>query len=75
MAQLGWATNLLPWFGQELEDTKALMGPNFYSYGIDRNRKALETLFRYSYAQGLAKRELTVEDLFASTSLHFEDTP
>ena len=75
MAQLGWATNMLPWFGQELEDTKALMGPNFYSYGIDRNRKALETLFRYSYAQGLAKRELTVEDLFASTSLHFEDTP
>ena len=40
---LGWATNMLPWFGQELEDTKALMGKNFYSYGVDPNRKAVCT--------------------------------
>lgn len=74
MARLGWATNMLPWFGQELEDTKALMGNNFYSYGIAPNRKALETLFRYSYTQGLATRELTIEELFEPSSLTFEDT-
>jgi len=34
---------MLPWFGQELEDTKALMGKNFYSYGVDPNRKAVCT--------------------------------
>ena len=74
MARLGWATNMLPWFGQELEETRALMGPNFYSYGIDGNRNALETLFRYSNAQGLADRLLTIEDLFEPSSLAFQDS-
>lgn len=73
MARLGWATNMLPWFAQELEDTKHLLGPNFYSYGLRKNRKALETLFRYSHAQGLASRQLTIEELFEPESLTFED--
>ena len=74
MSRLGWAINMLPWFGQELEDTQRLMGENFYPYGMKRNRKTLETLFRYSYAQGLARRELTVEELFEPSSLSFEDS-
>ena len=69
MNKLGWAMNSLPWYGQELEETKALMGDNFYSYGIGPNRKTLETLFRYSYQQGLSGRELTVEELFVPSSL------
>ena len=69
MIKLGWAMNSLPWFGQELEETRALMGDDFYSYGIENNRKALETLFRYSYEQGLASQELTIEELFAASSL------
>ena len=73
MSRLGWATNMLPWFGQELEDTRRLMGANFYTYGLKRNRKTLETLFRYSYSQGLANRELGVEELFEPSSLDFED--
>lgn len=73
MSRLGWATNMLPWFGQELENTQGLMGKNFYPYGIARNRKTLETLFRYSHAQGLASRELTIEELFEPSSLSFQD--
>ncbi len=73
MAQKGWAWNSLPWYGQELEATKALMGDNFYSYGIETNRKTLETFFRYSYQQGLASRELTIEELFAPESLMFTE--
>ena len=45
------------------------MGKNYYSYGIGPNRKVLETLFRYSYEQGLAKRELTIEELFETSTL------
>ena len=69
MARLGWIYDGLPWYGQELAETKALMGVNFYSYGIKDNRRTLETLFRYSHQQGLSRRELTVEELFHTASL------
>jgi 4,5-dihydroxyphthalate decarboxylase len=59
----------LPWYAQEVEDTQQLMGKNFWPYGIAPNRKALETLFRYSYEQGLASRRLTIEELFVPSTL------
>ena len=74
MAKLAWWHGSLPWFGQELEETRALMGDNFYSYGIEQNRKTLEALFRYSHQQGLSNRELTIDELFDSASLQFTET-
>jgi len=73
MTKMGWAADMLPWYGQELEHTVAAMGSNFYSYGIKPNRKSLETLFRYSYEQGLAQKNLAIEDLFHQDSLNFEE--
>ena len=73
MANLAWLFDSLPWYGQEFEETRALMGDNFYSYGIEPNRKTLEALFRYSYQQGLCSRELTIEDLFDPTSLELTE--
>jgi 4,5-dihydroxyphthalate decarboxylase len=64
-----WAYNSLPWLAQELEDTRNLMGDNFWPYGIKPNRKALETLFSYSHEQGLASQELKIEDLFHPSTL------
>ena len=64
MTKQGWLNDMLPWYAQELSETRALMGKNFYSYGLEDNRKALETLFRYSHEQGLSNRELTIDDLF-----------
>lgn len=65
MAKLGWASDMLPWYGQELQETQELMGKNFYSYGLNKeNIKTLETLFRYSYEQNLSSRELSVDELF-----------
>ncbi|MGI9319253.1 MAG: ABC transporter substrate-binding protein [bacterium] len=74
MTKLGWAFSSLPWFRQELEETQQLMGTNFYSYGIEENRKTLEALFRYSYEQGLASKVLTIEDVFAKASLGFTES-
>ena len=73
MRKWGWVYDSLPWYGQELEETRKLMGENFWPYGIDVNRKTLETLFRYSYEQGLSSRKLTINELFHSSSLEFED--
>ena len=69
MANAAWFKESLPWFGQEFEETRILMGKNYYSYGIENNRKTLEALFRYSHQQGLCSRELTIEELFESLSL------
>ena len=37
----------LPWVAQEFEDTRRLMGNNYWRYGIDANRKELELVMRY----------------------------
>lgn len=74
MVKLGWAFSSLPWFRQELEETQQLMGKDFYSYGIEGNRATLEALFEYSYQQGLAKKELSIEELFAENSLELAES-
>jgi len=51
------------------------MGDNFYSYGLDKpNRKALEALCRYSFEQGMSRRHLAVEELFAPEGLGLVET-
>ena len=74
LKKMGWASISLPWAAQEIEETRALMGDNFWPYGITPNRKALEALFRYSYEQGLAGRKLTIEELFHPSSLEFTES-
>jgi len=71
LKKMGWVTISLPWVAQEIEETRALMGENFWPYGIKPNRKALEALFLYSYEQGLAVRRLTIEELFHPSSLAY----
>ena len=73
LKKMGWATISLPWVAQEIEETRALMGDNYYSYGIKPNRKALESLFQYSHEQGLASKKLTIEELFYSSTMEFEE--
>jgi 4,5-dihydroxyphthalate decarboxylase len=55
----------LPWVTAEFEATRDVMGADFWSYGIEANRHALETMARYSHEQGLATRLVTVEEMFA----------
>ena len=64
LTKMGWASISLPWVGQEIEETRELMGENFWPYGIEPNRKGLEALFLYSHEQGLAKKKLKIEELF-----------
>jgi 4,5-dihydroxyphthalate decarboxylase len=59
----------LPWFAAEVARTRALMGDDYWSYGVEANRAALEAVCRYSHEQYLSERPLTVADLFAETTL------
>ena len=44
MEREAWFRDSLPWYAPELASTRALMGENFYSYGIGPNRKALDRM-------------------------------
>ena len=74
MLEMGWAFDALPWYGQELEATREIMGNNFYSYGLKPNRKSVEALCRYSFEQGMSRRQLVVEELFAPEGLDLAET-
>ena len=56
---------MLPWLQEHVRETIDALGPDYWSYGIERNRHVLETFIRYSFEQGLAKRRRTPEELFA----------
>ncbi len=59
----------LPWVTAEYEATTAVMGHDFWSYGVDANRQTLATMARYSYEQGLAVRLVDVDEMFAEGNL------
>jgi 4,5-dihydroxyphthalate decarboxylase len=59
----------LPWLEAEALETIALMGEDYWRYGVEENRSDIETLARYAYEQGLVKRKLPVEELFARPTL------
>ncbi|MEN8260344.1 MAG: ABC transporter substrate-binding protein [Pseudomonadota bacterium] len=63
----------LPWVTQELEDTRKLMGKNYWPYGIEANRKELEAVMRYVYEQGLVKHRLKFEELFHPSTLELKE--
>ena len=63
----------LPWVTQEFEDTRKLMGKNYWKYGIEANRKELESIMRYVYEQGLVKRQITFEELFVPSTLELKE--
>ncbi len=56
---------MLPWLQAHLTETLEVLGSGYWDYGIEANRHVLEAFTRYSYDQGLAKRLLTAEELFA----------
>jgi 4,5-dihydroxyphthalate decarboxylase len=69
LTTMGWAYNSLPWLAKEVEETRSLMGKNFWPYGIKPNRKTIDALCRYSHQQGLASRRLNIDELFHASSM------
>lgn len=55
----------MPWIISEAERTRAVMGSDWWPYGIANNRKTLEAFLRYHHEQGLSSRLMTIEELFA----------
>ncbi len=65
----GVTKTMLPWAPAYSEATRALMGEDFWPYGLEKNVKTLETFLRYHHEQGLSPRKLEPRDLFAPEAL------
>jgi 4,5-dihydroxyphthalate decarboxylase len=59
----------LPWLPAYLEETKAVMGADFWPYGVKENLATLRPMVDYAYRHGTAERALTVEELFVPATL------
>ena len=56
---------MLPWLVSDIARAEDVMGPDFWPYGVKANRKEIDSMLRWSVEQGLSKRPVTVEELFA----------
>jgi 4,5-dihydroxyphthalate decarboxylase len=62
-------TVMLPWLADHLDETVRVMGDDYWPYGLEKNRRDLDTFLRYSSEQGLSARRLEPEELFAPSTL------
>jgi 4,5-dihydroxyphthalate decarboxylase len=54
----------IPWGNDYAREGQALMGKDFFSYGIEPNRKTLDAFLAYAFEQGVCEKRLTAEENF-----------
>jgi 4,5-dihydroxyphthalate decarboxylase len=64
LADTGASRVTLPFLEETLSDVRALMGSDFWPYGVEPNRKVLDYFLAQHHAQGLSVRRLSVDELF-----------
>jgi 4,5-dihydroxyphthalate decarboxylase len=67
--ELAALKTMLPWQVAHVTDTKAVLGEDWWPYGLEPNRHALDTFLGYHHEQGLSQRRLKPEELFAPEAL------
>jgi 4,5-dihydroxyphthalate decarboxylase len=61
---------MFPWFSQLVEEDVALLGEDWWPYGIAANRKAIDAALRYQHGQGVTRRLFAAEEIFAPELLN-----
>jgi 4,5-dihydroxyphthalate decarboxylase len=54
----------LPGHGEQAAAAAKAFGGDYFPYGIEENRTALELFLRYAHEQGIARRLMTPEEIF-----------
>lgn len=54
----------LPFVEEQLKAARDTLGKDYWSYGVEPNRRTLEAFTRHHHAQGLSSRHVAVDDLF-----------
>ena len=60
---------MLPWLNAHVEETEREFGSDWWSYGLEKNEKVLETFTRYHFEQGLSTQKRKPRELFAPEAL------
>jgi hypothetical protein len=60
---------MTPWFSDLFAANRRLLGEDWWPYGVEANRVAVDTFLRYHHEQGLSKRRLTSGDIFVPALL------
>lgn len=55
---------MVPWLTKRLQADRAVLGEDWWPYGIKANRAAIDAVLRYHHEQGLTRRRFAVEDIF-----------
>jgi 4,5-dihydroxyphthalate decarboxylase len=70
LGQIGHLFTSLPWGVAEFDATRALMGDDYWSYGLGpSDRRVIETFLGHHHDQGLSKRLVAPKELFAEPVL------
>lgn len=54
----------MPFVEEMLKAARETLGEDYWSYGVQGNRRTLETFVRHHHGQGLSERLVSVEELF-----------
>ncbi|OZI27188.1 MULTISPECIES: ABC transporter substrate-binding protein [Bordetella] len=54
----------LPFVEEQLKAARDTLGKDYWSYGVEPNRRTLEAFTRHHHAQGLSSRHVAVDELF-----------
>jgi 4,5-dihydroxyphthalate decarboxylase len=69
IAEGGSAKVSFAWLQPLLEREQAIIGRDWYPYGIEQNRPSIEALLQYLHEQGLTHRRVKLEELFVPSTL------
>jgi 4,5-dihydroxyphthalate decarboxylase len=59
----------MPWMLHAIEEQRSLFGADPWPYGLEPNVETIAAFIQYSYEQGLIKRKIDVEELFAPETI------
>jgi len=60
---------MLPWLTKLIDDDRELLGNDWWPYGIEHNRAAIDAVLRYHHEQGLTRKRFAIEEVFVPSLL------
>jgi 4,5-dihydroxyphthalate decarboxylase len=69
MAETAGLRYMLPRLAADLEYVHQMLGPDYWTYGVPGNERALDTLIRYAHEQGLIPERYAIDRIFAPETL------